>query len=220
MVAKILHDLHTTQFAWRTRRLRHRQYAQGIGAAQQTALRTAEPFRASNIQEQWMKLAKTFAVAFAVSALFAGSALAQGMSTQSQTGAGMQGRSPGTMQGAPSGAGAADEELNARTGARDREGRRRCQERHPGHSRCRHQWTQGDRFRGCGAGNQEVLKHDPKVFSGLSKRSCLSTKLKRDDDSSESHHVLAHDHRMQRALRALHPVAPFTRRSRGRRDAP
>ncbi|WGS28881.1 hypothetical protein [Bradyrhizobium sp. ISRA464] len=64
-----------------------------------------------------MKLAKTFAVAFAVSALFAGSALAQGMSTQSQTGAGMQGRSPGTMQGAPSGAGAADEELNARTGA-------------------------------------------------------------------------------------------------------
>ncbi|MCC8942605.1 hypothetical protein H8A99_40910, partial [Bradyrhizobium sp. Arg68] len=55
-----------------------------------------------------MKLAKTFAIAFAASALLAGPVLAQGTSTQSQTGAGMQGR--GTMQqGAP--AGGADEEL-------------------------------------------------------------------------------------------------------------
>jgi hypothetical protein len=114
MAAKTLHDLHTTQFAWRSRRLRYRHDAQGIGAAQQTALGTAEPFRASKIQEQCMKSAKIFAVAFAVSALFAGSALAQGMSTQSQTGAGMQ-RSPGTMQGSPSGAG--NEELNAQSGA-------------------------------------------------------------------------------------------------------
>ena len=59
-----------------------------------------------------MKSAKTFAIAFAASALFAGPVLAQGMSTQSQTGGSMQGR---TMQGAPSGA--ADEELNAQSGA-------------------------------------------------------------------------------------------------------
>ena len=59
-----------------------------------------------------MKSANTFAVAFAVSALLAGPALAQGTSTQGQTGA-MQ-RSPGAMQSAPSGA--ADDELNAQSG--------------------------------------------------------------------------------------------------------
>ncbi|MCA6122383.1 hypothetical protein J6500_10845 [Bradyrhizobium sp. WSM 1704] len=56
-----------------------------------------------------MKSAKTFAAAFAMSALLAGPVLAQGMSTQSQT------RGGSTMQGAPSGG--ADEELNAQTGA-------------------------------------------------------------------------------------------------------
>ncbi|MFB9262965.1 hypothetical protein ACFFWD_07230 [Bradyrhizobium erythrophlei] len=60
-----------------------------------------------------MKSAKTFAVAFAVSALLAGPVMAQGMSTQSQTRGGMQDR--GTLQTAPSGS--ADEELNAQSGA-------------------------------------------------------------------------------------------------------
>lgn len=55
-----------------------------------------------------MKSAKTFAVAFAMSALLAGPVLAQGMSTQSQT------RGGSTMQTAPSGG--ADEELNAQSG--------------------------------------------------------------------------------------------------------
>ncbi len=59
-----------------------------------------------------MKSAKTFAVAFAVSALLAGPALAQGMSTQGQTRGGMRER--GTMQTTPPGS--ADDELNAQSG--------------------------------------------------------------------------------------------------------
>ncbi|MBR0873903.1 hypothetical protein JQ633_26330 [Bradyrhizobium tropiciagri] len=56
-----------------------------------------------------MKSAKTFAVAFAMSALLAGPVLAQGMSPHGQT------RGGTTMQTAPSGS--ADEELNAQGGA-------------------------------------------------------------------------------------------------------
>jgi hypothetical protein len=60
-----------------------------------------------------MKLAKTSVIALALSAMFAGPVLAQGVSTDSQVRGGMQGR--GMMQNGPSGA--ADEELNAQTGA-------------------------------------------------------------------------------------------------------
>lgn len=56
-----------------------------------------------------MKSAKTFAIAFAASALLAGPALAQGTSPHGQT------RGGATMQTAPSGG--ADEELNAQSGA-------------------------------------------------------------------------------------------------------
>jgi hypothetical protein len=68
----------------------------------------AEPFIANQTWEKWMKLVKTSAIAFAISALLAGPVLAQGAASDTQTRGGMQGRT--NMQGGASGSG--DEEFN------------------------------------------------------------------------------------------------------------
>src|SRR5712675_191478 len=60
-------------------------------------------------QEKWMKLVKTSAIAFALSAMLAGPVLAQGASSDTHIRGGAQGRS--NMQGGTSGSG--DEEFNA-----------------------------------------------------------------------------------------------------------
>jgi hypothetical protein len=62
-----------------------------------------------------MKLVKTSAIAFAMSAVVAGPVLAQGASSDTQTRGGVQGRSNMQMQGGASGSG--DEELSAQPGA-------------------------------------------------------------------------------------------------------
>jgi hypothetical protein len=59
-----------------------------------------------------MKLVKTSAIAFAMSAMLAGPVLAQGASSDTQIRGGVQGKS--NMQGGASGSG--DEEFNAQTG--------------------------------------------------------------------------------------------------------
>src|SRR5712691_9265696 len=64
-------------------------------------------------QEKWMKLVKTSAIAFALSAMLAGPVLAQGASSDTQIRGGAQGRS--NMQGGASGSGV--EEFNAPPGA-------------------------------------------------------------------------------------------------------
>jgi hypothetical protein len=61
-----------------------------------------------------MKLVKTSAIAFAVTALLAGPVLAQGASSDTQIRGGAQGRS-NNLQGGMTGSG--DEELNAQPGA-------------------------------------------------------------------------------------------------------
>ena len=61
-----------------------------------------------------MKLVKTSAVAFAISAMLAGPVLAQGVSSDTQIRGGTQGRT-NNMQGGASGSG--DEEFNAQPGA-------------------------------------------------------------------------------------------------------
>jgi hypothetical protein len=77
-----------------------------------------EPNRPSLIKtwEKWMKLVKTSAIAFAMSAVLAGPVLAQGVSPDTQIRGGVQGRSnmQGGTQGGVSGSG--DEELNAQPG--------------------------------------------------------------------------------------------------------
>src|ERR1700738_1792180 len=78
--------------------------------------RMEEPNRPSFIKnlEKWMKLGKTSAIAFAMSAMLAGPVLAQGVSSDTQIRGGVQGRS--NMQGGASGSG--DEEFDAaQTGA-------------------------------------------------------------------------------------------------------
>jgi len=60
-----------------------------------------------------MKLVKTSAIAFALSAMLAGPVLAQGAASDTQIRGGAQGRS--NMQGGASGSG--DEEFNAQPGA-------------------------------------------------------------------------------------------------------
>jgi hypothetical protein len=82
--------------------------------AQQAANGTAEPSRTNKIQEQWMKLAKTSVIAFALSAALVGPALAQGAATGGTIRGGAQerGAAPGGMTG-----GGADEEMNAQTTA-------------------------------------------------------------------------------------------------------
>jgi hypothetical protein len=60
-----------------------------------------------------MKLVKTSAIAFAMSAMLAGPVLAQGVSSDTQIRGGAQGKS--NMQGGVSGSG--DEEFNAQPGA-------------------------------------------------------------------------------------------------------
>src|ERR1700736_4353310 len=77
--------------------------------------RTEEPNRPSLIKtwEKWMKLVKTSAIAFAMSAMLAGPVLAQGVSSDTQIRGGAQGKS--NMQGGVSGSG--DEEFNAQPGA-------------------------------------------------------------------------------------------------------
>jgi hypothetical protein len=63
-----------------------------------------------------MKLVKTSAIAFAMSAVLAGPVLAQGASSDTQIRGGMQGRSStGGVQGGVSGSG--DEEFSTQTGA-------------------------------------------------------------------------------------------------------
>jgi hypothetical protein len=64
-------------------------------------------------QEKWMKLVKTSAIAFALSAMLAGPVLAQGAASDTQIRGGAQGRS--NMQGGASGSG--DEEFNAQPSA-------------------------------------------------------------------------------------------------------
>jgi hypothetical protein len=80
--------------------------------AQQAVHGTAEPSRTNQIQEQWMKLAKTSVIAFALSAALVGPVLAQGAATGGQIRGGAQERSaaPGGMTGG------ADEEMNAQPG--------------------------------------------------------------------------------------------------------
>src|ERR1700736_3507099 len=75
--------------------------------------RTEEPNRPSLIKtwEKWMKLVKTSAIAFAMSAMLAGPVLAQGVSSDTQIRGGAQGKS--NMQGGASGG----EEFGAQTGA-------------------------------------------------------------------------------------------------------
>jgi hypothetical protein len=73
----------------------------------------AVPSIANQTWENWMKLVKTSAIAFAMSAVLAGPVLAQGASSDTQIRGGAQGRS--NMQGGASGSGA--EELNAQPGA-------------------------------------------------------------------------------------------------------
>jgi hypothetical protein len=77
-----------------------------------TAHEIAGPFIANQIQENWMKLVKISAIAFAMSAMLAGPVLAQGAS-DTQIRGGAQGRS--NMQGGAPGSG--DEEFNAQPGA-------------------------------------------------------------------------------------------------------
>jgi hypothetical protein len=78
-----------------------------------TAHEIAGPFIANQTQENWMKLVKTSATVFAVSAMLVGPVLAQGVSSDTQIRGGAQGRS--NMQGGASGSG--DEEFNAQPGA-------------------------------------------------------------------------------------------------------
>lgn len=87
----------------RDERVRYRRTARAIG----------EPFIANQTWEKWMKLAKTSAIVFAVSAMLAGPVLAQGVSPDTQIRGGAQNRT--NMQGGPSGSGATD--LNAQPGA-------------------------------------------------------------------------------------------------------
>src|ERR1700720_4752033 len=74
--------------------------------------RLAEPFIAKQTWEKWMKLVKTSAIAFAMSAMLAGPVLAQGASSDTQIRGGAQGKS--NMQGGVSGS---DQDLNAQPGA-------------------------------------------------------------------------------------------------------
>src|ERR1700680_4328873 len=80
---------------------RYRRAARGI----------AVPFIANQTWEKWMKLVKTSAIAFAMSAMLAGPVLAQCGSSDTQLRGGAQGRS--NMQGGASGG----EEFGAQTGA-------------------------------------------------------------------------------------------------------
>src|ERR1700704_1871497 len=77
--------------------------------------RLESPNRPSLIKtwEKWMKLVKTSAIAFAMSAVLAGPVLAQGVSSDTQIRGGAQGKS--NMQGGASGSG--DEEFDAQTAA-------------------------------------------------------------------------------------------------------
>src|SRR3981081_582996 len=84
--------------------VRYRRTAHGIPG----------PFIANQPQEKCMKLAKTSAIAFAISALLAGPVLAQGVSSDTQIRGGTQGRT-NNMQGGASGSG--DEEFDAQPGA-------------------------------------------------------------------------------------------------------
>lgn len=79
-----------------------------------TAHGEAEPFIANPDLENWMKLVKTSAIAFAVSAMLAGPVLAQGTSSDTHIRGGAQGKSQ--MQGSGI-SGSGDEELNAQAGA-------------------------------------------------------------------------------------------------------
>jgi hypothetical protein len=83
--------------------VRYRRTAPGI----------AEPFIANQTQENCMKLVKTSAIAFAMSAMLGGAALAQGVSTDTQIRGGAQGKS--NMQGGAPGSG--DEEFSTQPGA-------------------------------------------------------------------------------------------------------
>jgi hypothetical protein len=82
-----------------------------------TAHGPAESFIANQIQENWMKLVKISAIAFAMSAMLAGPVLAQGASSDTKMRGGTQDRSnmQGGMQGGASGSG--DEEFNEQPGA-------------------------------------------------------------------------------------------------------
>src|SRR3979411_911563 len=73
----------------------------------------AVPSIANQTWENWMKLVKTSAIAFAMSAALAGPVLAQGASSDTQIRGGVQGKS--NLQGGTSGSG--DEEFNAQTGS-------------------------------------------------------------------------------------------------------
>src|SRR6266480_2227835 len=58
-------------------------FAMGRSGYRRTAHLVAEPSIANQIQEKWMKLVKSLAIAFAVSAMLAGPVLAQGGSSGS-----------------------------------------------------------------------------------------------------------------------------------------
>ena len=114
-----------------------------------------------------MKLVKTSAIAFALSAMLAGPVLAQGASSDTQIRGGAQGRS--NMQGGASGSG--DEEFNAQPGAR-RKGRRQREGRRERHCRGRQRSAQGHRR--CGwrsRGRRQTLLADPEKYAlGLDPR--------------------------------------------------
>jgi hypothetical protein len=75
--------------------------------------RLAEPFIAKQTWEKWMKLAKTSAIALAMSTILAGPVLAQGASSGTQIRGGAQGKA--NMQGGMTGGG--DTDLNAQQSA-------------------------------------------------------------------------------------------------------
>src|ERR1700687_352214 len=97
------------------RRSRYVGLRDGMVRCRRTAHRIAEP--AIAYLEERMKIVKTSAIAFAMSAVLAGPMLAQGVSSDTQIRGGAQGRSnmQGGMQGGASGSG--DEEFDAQTGA-------------------------------------------------------------------------------------------------------
>jgi hypothetical protein len=82
----------------------------GSGAGGRRSL--AEPFIAKQTWEKWMKLAKTSAIALAMSTILAGPVLAQGASSDTQIRGGAQGKA--NMQGGMTGG---DTDLNAQQSA-------------------------------------------------------------------------------------------------------
>jgi hypothetical protein len=107
--SKSLNDDHTRRIAWRPRR--SNLLRDELVRLRRTAHQAAEPIIAK-IQEKWMKLVKTSAIACALSALIVTPVLAQGTSSGARPGGTVQSK---PMQGSTMGSG--DEEMSAQPGA-------------------------------------------------------------------------------------------------------